>query len=74
MIHCGAELSAHGSKLYRKLLIASEVIRQQQEMHDADSRRIDDRIINLSKTMYNQSCEARRGQENWVCSQDLNFR
>ena len=49
MIHCGAELSALCSKLYRKLLIASEVTRQQQEMYDADSRRIDDRIVNLSK-------------------------
>ncbi len=49
MIHCGAKLSALGSQLYRKLLIASEVTRQQQEMHDADSRRIDDRIVNLSK-------------------------
>jgi hypothetical protein len=49
MIQCGAELSALGSQLYRKLLIASEVTRQQQEMYDADSRRIDDRIVNLSK-------------------------
>ena len=49
MIHCGAKLSALGSQLYRKLLIASEVTRQQQEMFDADSRRIDDRIVNLSK-------------------------
>jgi IS5 family transposase len=49
MIHCGAELSALGSQLYRKLLIASEVTRQQQEMYDADCRRIDDRIVNLSK-------------------------
>jgi hypothetical protein len=49
MIHCGAELSALGTQLYRKLLIASEVTRQQQEMHDADSRRIDDRIVNLTK-------------------------
>ena len=49
MIHCGAELSALSSQLYRKLLIASEVTRQQQEMVDADSRRIDDRIVNLSK-------------------------
>jgi len=49
MIHCGAVLSALGSQLYRKLLVASEVHRQQQEMYDADSRRIDDRIVNLSK-------------------------
>jgi IS5 family transposase len=49
MIDCGAGLSALGSQLYRKLLVASEVHRQQQEMYDADSRRIDDRIVNLSK-------------------------
>ena len=49
MILCGAELSALGSQLYRKLLVAAEVHRQQQEMYDADSRRIDDRIVNLSK-------------------------
>jgi len=49
MIHCGAVLSALGSQLYRKLLDASEVYRQQQEMYDTDSRRIDDRIVNLSK-------------------------
>jgi hypothetical protein len=49
MIDCGAMLSALGSQLYRKLLVASEVTRQQQEMYDADSRRIDDRIVNLTK-------------------------
>ncbi len=49
MIHCSAELSALGTQLHRKLLIASEVTRQQQEMYDADSRRIDDRIVNLTK-------------------------
>ena len=49
MIHCGAVLLVLGSHLYRKLLVASEVHRQQQEMYDADSRRIDDRIVNLSK-------------------------
>jgi hypothetical protein len=49
MIHCGAVLSALGSQLYRKLLIASEIYRQQQDMYDNDSRRIDDRIVNLSK-------------------------
>jgi len=49
MIHCGAKLSGLDSQLYRKLLIASEVHRQQQEMYDTDSRRINDRIVNLSK-------------------------
>jgi IS5 family transposase len=49
MIHCGAVLLALGSRLYRKLLIASEIYRQQQDMYDNDSRRIDDRIVNISK-------------------------
>ncbi|QPN69183.1 IS5 family transposase [Synechococcus sp. CBW1108] len=49
MIHCGAMLLELGTQLYRKLLITSELYRQQQEMYEADSRRIDDRIVNLSK-------------------------
>ena len=49
MIHCSAMLSELGAQLHRKLLVASEIYRQQQEMYDADSRRIDDRIVNLSK-------------------------
>jgi IS5 family transposase len=49
IIHCGAELLAHGTQLYYSLLIASEVTRQQQEMVYADSHRIDDRIVNLTK-------------------------
>jgi hypothetical protein len=49
MIHCGAVLSDLKSHLYRKLLVTSELYRQQQEMYEADSRRIDDRIVNLAK-------------------------
>lgn len=49
LIHCGATLSGLDSYLYRKLLVASELYRQQQEMYDADKCRIDDRIVNLSK-------------------------
>ena len=49
MIHCGAALLALGTQLYRKLLVTSELHRQQQEMYDADSRRVDNRIVNLSK-------------------------
>ena len=49
MIHCGAMLLELGSQLYRKLLVTSELYRQQQEMFDADKRRVDDRIVNLSK-------------------------
>lgn len=49
LIHCGARLDALPSYLYRKLLVTSEVYRQQQEMYDADSCRIPDRIVNLPK-------------------------
>jgi hypothetical protein len=38
-----------GTQLYRKLLITSELYRQQQEMYDEDKCRIDNRIVNLSK-------------------------
>jgi hypothetical protein len=49
MIHCGAVLLGLGMQLYRKLLITSELYRQQQEMYDEDKCRIDNRIVNLSK-------------------------
>ena len=49
MIHCGAVLLELGRQLYRKLLITSELYRQQQEMYDEDKCRIDNRIVNLSK-------------------------
>ena len=49
LIHCSASLSALSSHLYRKLLVTSEVYRQQQEMYDADSNRVADRIVNLPK-------------------------
>ncbi len=38
-----------GSQLYRKLLITSELYRQQQEMYDEGKWRIDNRIVNPSK-------------------------
>jgi hypothetical protein len=49
MIHCGAVLLGLGTQLYRKLLITSELYRQQQEMYDEEKCRIDNRIVNLSK-------------------------
>jgi hypothetical protein len=49
MIHSGAALLQLGAQLYRKLLVSSEIHRQQLEMYDADSRRVNDRIVNLSK-------------------------
>lgn len=49
LIHSGAVLLELGSHLYRKLLVTSEVYRQQQEMYDADSCRTANRIVNLAK-------------------------
>ncbi|MFM7087698.1 MAG: IS5 family transposase [Cyanobium sp.] len=49
MICCGAMLLGLRAQLYRKLLVTSELYRQQQEMYNEDSRRIDNRIVNLSK-------------------------
>ncbi len=49
MIHCGAKLLELGTQLYRKLLITSELYRQQQEMYDEDKCSVDKRIVNLSK-------------------------
>ena len=48
-INCGVVLLVLGSQLYRTLLVASEVHGRKRELYDADSRRIDDRIVNLSK-------------------------
>ena len=82
MIDCGAELSALGSQLCRKLLIASEIIRQQQEMVAADSRRIDDRIVNLSKPHVRPIVKGKAGKKTEFgalaarlpLAVDLNFR
>jgi IS5 family transposase len=49
LIHCGAVLLELGSHLYRNLFVTSELYRQQQEMFDTEKRRVDDRIVNLSK-------------------------
>ena len=49
MIHCGAVLLELGTQLYRKLLITSELYRQQQEMYDEEKCRVDNRIVNPSK-------------------------
>jgi len=49
LIDCGASLSGLGRHFYQKLLVTSELYRQQQEMYDADVCRVDNRIVNLSK-------------------------
>lgn len=49
LIYSGAVLSQLENQLYRKLLITSEVYRQQRQMLDADRPHIDDRIVKLSE-------------------------
>jgi hypothetical protein len=49
LIDCGASLSGLEHYLYKKLLVTSELYRQQQQMYDDDVRRVDNRIVNLSK-------------------------
>jgi transposase, IS5 family len=49
LIGKGALLSQLDKKLYRKLLIISEVFRQQQTMYEQGQSRIDDRIVSISQ-------------------------
>jgi hypothetical protein len=49
LIDCGASLSGLSCHFYKKLLVTSELYRQQQHMFDEDACRVDNRIVNLSK-------------------------
>jgi transposase, IS5 family len=49
LIEMGASLSKLEHQLYRKLLVISEVFRQQQWMYQHRQKRIDDRIVSLSQ-------------------------
>jgi hypothetical protein len=47
LIVCGTSLLAAGRHWYRKLLVVSELMRQQRILYYSDSRSIPDRIVNL---------------------------
>ncbi len=47
LIACGGCLLAAGRHIYRKLLVISELVRQQTILYHADSRSIPDRIVSL---------------------------
>jgi hypothetical protein len=47
LIACGASLLATGRHWYRKLLVVSELVRQQNILYHSDSRSIPDRIVSL---------------------------
>jgi len=49
LIAAGASLSQLSRQRYRRLLVVSEVYRQQQWMYDEKERRIDDRIVSLAQ-------------------------
>lgn len=49
LIEMGASLSKLEHQLYRKLLVISEVFRQQQWMYQQRQKRIDERIVSLSQ-------------------------
>ena len=46
---CGASLLAAGRYAYKKLLVVSELVRQQNILYHSDSRSIPDRIVSLSQ-------------------------
>jgi len=48
-VEMGASLSTLGRELYRKLLVISELYRQQKEMYDKKENKIDDRIVSISQ-------------------------
>ena len=49
LIEAGASLDGLSKRHYRQLLVLHEVYRQQQQMYQARTRRIDDRIVSLSQ-------------------------
>lgn len=49
MVKQGADLSALGNTLYRKLLVIQELYRQQLEMHQKKSHQIEDRIVSIEQ-------------------------
>jgi hypothetical protein len=47
LIACGGSLLAAGKKIYQKLLVVSELVRQQNILYHSDSRSIPNRIVSL---------------------------
>jgi len=46
-VKMGAELSTLGRELYKKLLVISELYRQQKKMYDEKENKIEDRIVSI---------------------------
>lgn len=49
LIAAGASLTSLSRRQYRRLLVISEVYRQQQVMYETKTRRIDDRIVSITQ-------------------------
>ena len=49
LISCGARVLAAGRHWYRKLLVISELVRQQKILYHSDTRSIQDRIVSLTQ-------------------------
>lgn len=49
LIEKGAKLSSLSPKQYRRFLVGNEIVRQQQQMWDSCTQRIEDRIVSLSQ-------------------------
>jgi hypothetical protein len=47
LMACGGSLLVAGRQIYRKLLVVSELFRQQTILYHADTRSIPDRIVSL---------------------------
>ncbi len=48
-IACGARVLAAGRHWYRKLLVISELVRQQKILYLSDTRSVQDRIVSLTQ-------------------------
>jgi len=48
-VESGAELGKLNTELYRKLLVISEIYRQQKQMYDEKTHSIEDRIVSISQ-------------------------
>jgi len=48
-VETGAELIRLNNELYRKLLVISEIYRQQKQMYDTNTHSIEDRIVSISQ-------------------------
>ena len=49
LVAAGASLAQLSRRRYRQLLVISEVYRQQRELYETRSRRVDDRIVSISQ-------------------------